>query len=160
MTEPQIRVEVLEVGPNKVSVEETNYHVTIDEQEASRVFVALPGVQGPPGTSIVTGNTDPNDGLGKNGDLYLNLVTREMWGPKANGTWGEQPLFMPATNRFVFSQAVPSDVWVINHDLGGKPSVTVVDSSSTTVYGEVNYVSDAQVVVSFSAPFAGEAYLT
>ena len=163
MTEPQIRLEILEVGPNKVSIEETNYKVTVDQQDQNRVFVALPGIQGPrgeAGSQILSGNVDPNDGLGRDGDYYVNRVTKEFWGPKQNGTWGEGPLYSALVSRLVFTQAVASDTWVIEHILGGRPSVTIVDTSGTTVFGEVTYVSDTQVTVSFTAPFAGEAYLT
>lgn len=65
-----------------------------------------------------------------------------------------------ATLRFVFSQATPADEWIINHNLGGKPSVTVVDSADTVVFGEVSYNGTTQVTVNFTAPFSGNAYLT
>lgn len=64
------------------------------------------------------------------------------------------------TRRYVFNQASPSTEWVITHSLGGKPSVTVVDSADTVVVGEVKYDSDTQVTVSFTAAFSGHAYLT
>jgi len=64
------------------------------------------------------------------------------------------------TNRHTHAQASVSSTWTINHTLGGKPSVTVVDSANTVVYGEVQYLSNSQVVVTFSAPFSGFAYLT
>ena len=64
------------------------------------------------------------------------------------------------TRRYVHSQATPSDTWVITHTLGGKPSVTIVDSADTYVIGEVTYNSTSQVTVSFTAPFSGFAYLT
>jgi len=64
------------------------------------------------------------------------------------------------TNRFIFTQAQAASTWTINHTLGGKPSVTVVDSANTVVFGEVQYVGNSQVVVVFSAPFSGFAFLT
>lgn len=57
------------------------------------------------------------------------------------------------TRRHVHTQSVASDEWVINHTLGGKPSVTVVDSADTVVIGEVTYNSNSQVTVEFTAPF-------
>lgn len=62
--------------------------------------------------------------------------------------------------HFTYIQAVPSDTWVINHNLNKKPSITVVDSA-----GEVQIPNDAEIVdtntviVKFIAAFAGEAYL-
>lgn len=64
------------------------------------------------------------------------------------------------TQRHVHSQPVVSSVWVINHTLGGKPSVTIVDSADTVVIGEVTYNSNSRVTVTFTAPFSGYAYLT
>jgi hypothetical protein len=62
--------------------------------------------------------------------------------------------------RHVHTQSSPSTTWVINHTLGGKPSVTVVDSADTVVIGEVTYNSNSQVTVEFTAAFSGYAYLT
>lgn len=64
------------------------------------------------------------------------------------------------TRRYTHTQGTVSSTWTINHTLGGFPSVSVVDSAKTVVIGEVQYVSSSQVVVTFSAPFSGYAYLT
>ena len=64
------------------------------------------------------------------------------------------------TKRYVHSQPTASSTWIINHPLGGKPSITVVDSADTVVVGEVTYNSNSQVTVTFTAPFSGYAYLT
>lgn len=64
------------------------------------------------------------------------------------------------TRRHVHSQPVVSDVWVIDHTLNGKPSVTIVDSADTVVVGEVTYNSNSRVTVTFTSPFSGYAYLT
>jgi hypothetical protein len=64
------------------------------------------------------------------------------------------------TRRFVFNQEAALATWVITHSLGGKPSVTIVDSADTHVFGEVQYNSNTQVTVTFSAAFSGKAYLT
>jgi len=64
------------------------------------------------------------------------------------------------TRRHEHIQGVASTTWVITHTLGGKPSVTIVDSADTHVFGEVVYNSTTQVTVNFSAAFSGKAYLT
>lgn len=64
------------------------------------------------------------------------------------------------TRRHVHTQGVASTEWVITHTLGGYPSVTIVDSAKTHVFGEVQYDSTTQITVSFSAAFSGYAYLT
>ena len=64
------------------------------------------------------------------------------------------------TRRHEFTQGQAASTWVITHTLGGKPSVTIVDSADTHVFGEVQYVSNSQIMVTFSAAFSGKAYLT
>ena len=64
------------------------------------------------------------------------------------------------TRRHVHTQSQASTTWVIAHGLGGKPSVTITDSADTHVFGEVQYNSNTQITVIFSAAFSGYAYLT
>ena len=61
---------------------------------------------------------------------------------------------------FTFEQGIPSDTWIIQHNLGRNPNVTVVDSSgSVQVPDEINYDSDNQITVKFLGSFAGKAFL-
>jgi hypothetical protein len=62
--------------------------------------------------------------------------------------------------RHVHTQAFASTTWIITHTLGGKPSVTIVDSADTVVVGEVTYNSNTEVEVNFTTAFSGFAYLT
>jgi hypothetical protein len=64
------------------------------------------------------------------------------------------------TRRYVHVQESASANWVIIHTLGGHPSVTIVDSADTAVFGDVKYDSTTQLTVSFTVPFSGLAYLT
>lgn len=60
---------------------------------------------------------------------------------------------------YIHEQVEASSRWVINHNLRKYPSVTIVDSADTVVNGEVTYQSINTVIVEFSAPFSGKAYL-
>ena len=62
--------------------------------------------------------------------------------------------------RYTHTQASANATWAIVHDLGGKPSVTIVDTSDTHVVGDVTYNSETSITVSFTAAFSGYAYLT
>jgi len=64
------------------------------------------------------------------------------------------------TRRHTHTQTAASTTWTITHSLGGKPQVTVVDTGDNVVHGDVQYLSTTQIVCSFSAAFAGYAYLT
>jgi hypothetical protein len=61
--------------------------------------------------------------------------------------------------EYVFTQAIPSSTWTINHPLNKYPSITVVDSSKRLVEGDVQYVNTSQMIVTFSGSFSGSAYL-
>lgn len=60
---------------------------------------------------------------------------------------------------FEHNQMVPSNVWVITHNLDKFPSVEVVDSAGSVVVGNVSYINNNQIEVEFSFPFSGKAYL-
>ena len=66
---------------------------------------------------------------------------------------------------FIFTQAVPATSWgngtpkVVAHNLGKFPSITVIDTANTVVTGEYTYIDKNNVTLTFSAAFAGKAYL-
>lgn len=102
-------------------------------------------------------NTIPN-----NVNVYQdtpNLVTVDQDAPNLVVVRSNSPSGA-VTNRLEFNQQTASATWVITHALGGKPQVTIVDSADTHVFGEVQYNSNTQVTVTFSAAFSGKAYLT
>ena len=63
------------------------------------------------------------------------------------------------SKTFVFEQAIPSDVWHIEHNLNKYPSVSIVDSAGSVVMGDVMYVDNNKVVLTFIGQFNGKAYL-
>jgi hypothetical protein len=107
---------------------------------------------------------------GNTGDIYIDTVTGDFYGPKTLDGWPDTPFFTALTSftvdaavlndRTIFTQGSASSTWNITHALGGRPSVTVVDSAGTVVYGEVRYNSNTSITVTFSSPFSGFAYLT
>tara|TARA_R110000822_G_scaffold59765_3_gene149365 strand:- start:685 stop:1401 length:717 start_codon:yes stop_codon:yes gene_type:complete len=64
-----------------------------------------------------------------------------------------------ADKNFVFTQTVASNTWIINHTLSKFPSVSVVDSAGTEVFGQVQYISLSKITITFSSAFAGQAFL-
>ena len=69
------------------------------------------------------------------------------------------PDVIAGDKSYVFTQTIASSKWLINHNLYKQPSVTVVDSSGNEVAGDVEYNNLNTLMVTFSAPFAGRAYL-
>jgi len=107
---------------------------------------------------ISTYSVDPNNPnlynivlnhIGSNGSL-TNLYYYDIF----NFT-----LASASDKTFVHDQAVPSAIWTITHNLGKFPSVSVVDTQKTIYWGNVEYINSNQLKVTFSAAFAGQAFL-
>lgn len=58
---------------------------------------------------------------------------------------------------FTFDQITPSDLWIITHDLGFRPNIHVSDTAGSEVEGAVAHISMMTAVLTFSAPFSGQA---
>jgi hypothetical protein len=68
--------------------------------------------------------------------------------------------YLAATDKhFEFTQASPSITWTVNHDLNKFPSVTVVDSAGTQVFGDVDHTDNDNLTITFINQFSGKAYL-
>ena len=61
--------------------------------------------------------------------------------------------------NFIYTQNTPATTWNITHSLGKFPSVSVVDSANTQVYGNVDYIDNNSLTLTFSSAFSGKAYL-
>lgn len=72
----------------------------------------------------------------------------------------ENKYFTVERVSFEHTQGSASNSWVINHNLGFKPNVTVVDSAGNIVEGEITYTNSNSLTVSFQASFSGYAYLS
>ena len=130
----------------------------------TQIEVLSTGIQGAAGASLLSDdvNPPPSD-FGIVGDYYFyTLEPYYIYGPKTEAGWPSTPFFQATglTRRTVYNQVSPSSSWTITHDLGGYPSVSVVDSAKTQVIGEVTYLSETQIRVDFTQPFSGLAYLT
>lgn len=68
--------------------------------------------------------------------------------------------YTTARVAYTHNQNAVSNSWVINHNLGFRPNVTVQDSAGTTYEGEIHHTSANSLTVSFSAAFSGKAYLS
>ena len=103
------------------------------------------------------------DSYTDNGDFYtLNLTNKKGVGVLTDGIFYDFAVFTlssQGTPTFEFDQGDPATTWDITHNLGKFPSITVIDTGNTVVTGEYNYVSNIRVILTFSAAFAGKAYL-
>jgi hypothetical protein len=64
-----------------------------------------------------------------------------------------------AASEMTYEQTTPAYVWTITHGLGRNPSVTTSDTNGNVIFGDVAFPSIGAVIVTFSVPLAGTAYL-
>ena len=124
-------VEVVENNP-VISVAESNPTISVSSVDNSVV------VQDQPSASIVLSASGPQGPQGPAG------------APGADGD---------AHQTYVYNQNTPSATWTITHNLTAYPSVTVIDSAGTYVIGNIEYISNNVLRLTFSAAFAGQALL-
>jgi hypothetical protein len=74
--------------------------------------------------------------------------------------WNSLPYKPSSVARsFNFVQSSAAATWTINHNLGFKPSVELLNSGSQEIDGDVVHTSANQVVVTFNVPVSGFARL-
>lgn len=60
--------------------------------------------------------------------------------------------------HYTHNQTVPSTMWVINHNLGKRPSIDAVDNLGREIKGHLEYVNDNTSYLYHSGPITGKAY--
>ena len=81
----------------------------------------------------------------------------------ANSTFSDEDYyaFSPATGdkTFTHTQGSASTTWVITHNLGKYPSVSIQDSAGSDLVGDIDYNSDRKLTITFSGAVSGTAHL-
>lgn len=73
----------------------------------------------------------------------------------------DQDLWVPKHIRYTHVQSSATTTWTVNHNLGSRPGgVTVVDSGENIVFGDVLYVNDNSLTITFSSAFGGKVYIS
>jgi hypothetical protein len=62
-------------------------------------------------------------------------------------------------STFIHIQMTPSAEWGVTHNLAKYPSVVVVDTTGRVCVGDIKYEGVNSLTLTFSAGFAGKAYL-
>ena len=146
-----------------VTVEELRNIVTTSAATPDTVYVKILATAGGQQGGLLTGSTEPNAATGAEGNWYIWQMgsgEARLFGPKASGAWPSAYIALTGADRYIHTQGSAATAWTVTHTLGGHPSVTVVDSTGTVVIGGVQYDSETQVTLTFSAAFSGSAYLT
>lgn len=64
------------------------------------------------------------------------------------------------SGAYIHTQTTVSSTWTINHNMGFRPSVELLDSGSQEIDGEISHPSLNQTVVTLNPASAGLARLT
>ena len=72
---------------------------------------------------------------------------------------GFSSIDIKSDSNFVHVQVEELAVWTITHNLGKQPSVNVVDAEGNTALVDISRISDNELQIVSSIPFAGIAYL-
>lgn len=62
-------------------------------------------------------------------------------------------------STFRWEQTAPATVWVIAHGLDSKPAVSVISPSNEQLFGDVAYIDDDNLTITFGSPVDGTAFL-
>jgi len=72
---------------------------------------------------------------------------------------GELTTYINSSNTFTFTQGSPATVWNVQHDLEKFPSVSVINNNNIVIYGQIDYINNKKLTITFSAALTGKAYL-
>ena len=119
--------------------------------------VDVAGVITTTGGSSTDWNTAYEDNitsLAVTGTTTKTLTATQESGATLTASWQDN-----TDATFTFTQGVAATTWNINHNLSKFPSVSTVNSNDFLIFGEVEYIDDNNLTLTFSAGFSGKAYL-
>lgn len=94
------------------------------------------------------------------GEWGFETDTRKLKIGNGSATWNALPYYEAGgVVAYVHNQATAASTWTINHNLGYRPSVEVLDSGSQEIDAEIAHPSVNQTVVSLNPATAGLARL-
>ena len=60
---------------------------------------------------------------------------------------------------YTHDQSTASSTWIINHNVKRFPSITIEDSIGRIVRGDIKYLDNNSIQITFNGAFSGKAYL-
>lgn len=130
----------------------TNTHRIFTSMTDNNTSLTLVNEANSTASDVNTGFTFSNSVVQNNADEYLvsEATTGKLVFKSAADGIGDK--------HYAHTQSEASATWVVNHNLGKYPSVSVVDSAGELVVGQVDYNSTSQATLTFVGAFSGKAY--
>ncbi|MEU7074732.1 hypothetical protein AB0B30_32505 [Streptomyces narbonensis] len=124
----------------------SNVHAALYADQAGTI--PLPNPLPTDGTGFVDLWVENGDYWGYiNGQAFYLIIDLD---PNLTHVW-------PSTFRW--EQAAPATVWVIAHGLASFPSVSVISPANEQLFGDVAYIDDDNLTITFGSPVTGTAFL-
>lgn len=146
---------------NKIVVENAGNFIEVETTSAAEINTSIESVE--INLEVVSeGPVGPPGLEGKRGSQGKGLEYE--WqgaklGIRIEGEAEFQYQELIGKDTFVWDQSQAESVWEIPHTMNKYPVVSVVDSAGSLVHGDVEYISESMVKVTFSSRFSGKAYL-
>lgn len=114
------------------------------------------------GNLLVIKESNPDDPRGDQYEITSNKVSG--FTSPDNITYPTTLAVITLVNQFGdkyvrYTQNIPSNVWVVTHNMGKRPAVVVTDSAGTSVEGQITYNNINTLTIEFSVAFSGFAEL-
>lgn len=101
----------------------------------------------------------PSSSLGVVGDFYIDTAHSRLYGPKTSTGWDGYTVIGGTGSLFEYThtQNTAATTWTINHNLGIKPTVQLLNTGSQVIEGDLVHTNSNQAIAYFSTPVAGLA---
>jgi hypothetical protein len=93
------------------------------------------------------------------GEPALETDTRKQKTGDGVTAWNGLAYDAEGGNAYVHTQSTPATTWTINHNLGFRPAVELLDSGSQEIDGAISHPTVNQTVITLSPATAGLARL-
>lgn len=107
---------------------------------------------------VTAGTRGPRGPQGEKGDEGLSAYG--VWLADGNTGTLEDFFAFLSGGDYTHDQMTPAFVWTIQHDLAFFPNVTVMESAGKQIFGDVEYIDQNNLTITFSREVAGKAYLS
>jgi hypothetical protein len=137
-----------------IIVSDPNRPVTVVKEGATIVDIVTTRTSSP--AEIVTvGTRGPVGPAGPSGKSSY-----EVWLDQGNTGSVDDYFASLSGGSYTHNQMVPNTEWTIAHDLGFFPNVMTFDSAGTQIIGDVDHIDNNSMLITFSHPSGGKAYLS
>ena len=95
-----------------------------------------------------------------NVDIIETINKVELASPGPQGPKGDPTPFNVGLVSFNYEQQSLQSEWLISHNLGFRPAVSVMDYSKNNIECDIEHINENLVKLIFSSPNSGYAYLS